>query len=175
MKKLIFGLLSLATLSLTLFSCSKQDEAVGTAQETAIAPPAEVINDNSLKQVITATQLSGKYKLKYTSSKSNRTWVAATSVGTVMFPNTFLYSVGKFNFNPSTSTVGMSAISNIAGLPDPQFGSRFYKVSGENLTIASSRTASSPSDALLSVYSLSGSWLVVIDKRTEIAWAFNKE
>jgi hypothetical protein len=171
MKKLIFGLLSIATMSLTLFSCSKQDEAVGVSQETTIAPPAEVINDDALKQVITAAQLNGKYKLKYTSSKSNRTWVAATSVGTAMFPNTFLYSVGKFNFNPSRSSVAMSAISNIAGLPDPQFGSRSYKVNGESLTIGSG----SPSDALLKVYSLSGSWLVLIDKRTEVAWAFNKE
>jgi hypothetical protein len=171
MKKVIFGLLSLTTLTLTLFSCSKQDEPVATpAQETAIAPPTQ-LDGTTARQTITMAQLSGKYQLKYDSTASDRTWKPTTTVGLSMFPNTFLYSVGKFNFNPSTSKVAMSSISSIPTLPDVQFGSNFYKVSGDDLTISQSNT-SAPGDALLKVYSLSGSWLILLDKRTQIAWAF---
>lgn len=173
MKKLIFGLLSVTALSLGLFSCSKQDEAVGISQEEAIVAPEEVIDENQNKQAITLGQLSGLFELKFYSTVSDRKWkVASSGVGVEMFPESFYSYVSKFNFNPSTKKVAMSSPSGLSGFPDTQYGSVPFKLDGENLTIV---LFSPTSSGILKVYSLKGKWLILEDKRTKKAWALYKK
>jgi hypothetical protein len=173
MKKLIFGLLSVTALSLGLFSCSKQDEAVGIAQEEAMVAPEEFIDENQNKQAITLGQLSGLFELKFYNTASDREWkVPSRGVGPEMFPGTYLSYVSKFNFNPSTKKVALSSTSSLPGYPDTVFGSVSFKLEGENLSIL---VGSSETHALLKVYSLQGKWLTLEDKRTKKAWAFYKK
>jgi hypothetical protein len=170
MKKSILGLLSAFTLSIVLISCSKDEVTqVETNQDTTEVAPTLI--GEGARQTITAAQLSGKYKLRYTNTAQNRTWVATTTVGLQFIPDSFLYSTGNLDFNPRTLKVALSSISSIPTLPDVNFGSYTFQVSGENLKILSTST----NNGEFKVTYLKSPWLILEDNRTKIRWAFYKK
>jgi hypothetical protein len=128
--------------------------------------------DENIYQKITANQLEGKFKLKYTNKLENRKWAYTRGVGLAFFPNTYLYSTGYLNFNPKTSKVGLSSISSIPSLPDVSFGSNYFKINGSKLTIIYNKISNY---GKFNIVSLNNSWLILEDIRTKQRWAFNKK
>jgi hypothetical protein len=165
MKKVIFGLLSIASIAFT--SCEKEAVASNTIQEATEVVPA--FDESSEKQVITAAQLNGKYQLKYGNTKADRTWKPEQNVGLSFLPDSFYYSTNILGFNATTGKVALSAKSTISGIPDVGFGSLKFTVSGESLKII---TPNAPSSGSYKVRSLSSKWLVLEDVRTGLGWAF---
>jgi hypothetical protein len=159
MAQSIFKVLPAFVLSMVLFSCS----------QSKITP--SVFNEGTV-QAITAAALTGKYKLSYTNTASNRTWVAATSVGLQFFTDTYLYTTGYLDFDPGTLKVSLSSISPIASLPDVTYGSCPYTVNGENLIIVYNQPQN---NGQFKVVALKAPWLILEDTRTKTRWAFYKK
>jgi hypothetical protein len=174
MKKVIFGLLSLV--SIAFVSCEKQavspsDTAVETSE---IAPP--FVNQSARQNasaVITASQLNGKYELRYANTSEDRTWKPQRAVGLQFLPDTYYYTTTTLDFNATTTKVGLSAKSSIAGLPDSSYGSLAFTVAGESLKITI--TDRPENSGNYKVNYLSKKWLVLEDVRTKIGWAFLKK
>jgi hypothetical protein len=178
MKKVIFGLLSLV--SIAFVSCEKQADSPAvnpdaTAIETTEMAPSFV--DQSARQnasvVITASQLNGKYELRYANTSEDRTWKVQRSVGLSFLPDTFYYTTTTLDFNAATAKVGLSAKSTIAGTPDSSYGSLAFALAGESLKITVSDKPDNSGD--YKVNYLSKKWLILEDVRTKIAWAFIKK
>jgi hypothetical protein len=176
MKKVIFGLLSLV--SIAFVSCEKEGvsssdnpDAIGASE---IAPN---FIDQSARQnasvVITASQLNGKYELRYANTSEDRTWKPQRSVGLSFLPDTYYYTTTTLDFVASTTQVGLSSKSSIAGLPDVTYGSLAFAVAGESLKIIIADRPENSGD--YKVNYLSKKWLVLEDVRTKTAWAFIKK
>jgi hypothetical protein len=168
MKKVIFGLLSIASIAFT--SCEKEAVASNTIQEATEVAPA--FDGSSDRQAITAAQLNGKYQLKYGNTKADRTWKPEQNVGLSFFPGTFYYSTNILSFNATTGKVALSAKSILPDFPDASFGSLKFTVSGESLKIVVGNGGAESGSANLKVRSLSSRWLVLEDVRTGLGWAF---
>jgi hypothetical protein len=170
MKINLIRLLSACALGVVLFSCKKQNDTPDVSQETTEAAPPAFNTAASTEQVISSSQLAGKYELKYNNTKEDRTWRKTTGVGLNFFPNTFLYSSNKFDFNATTSKVSLSAKTTISGIPDVQYGSYPFALSGENLSITTSGEG-----AKVKVNYYNVPWLILEDIKTKEAWAFYKQ
>jgi hypothetical protein len=167
MKKIKLSFLFAVSIFLFSFSTTKVTK-ITVKISVQDKPP---IYKEGATQKITLRELSGKYKLKYTSTLQKRVWTKANSVGLDFFPDTYLYTTGNLQFNTKSSKVTLSSISPIETIPDSKYGSYPFIVNDSRLTIQYNKEKNY---AKLDIVSLKKSWLIVEDSRTKQRWAFYK-